>query len=136
LQLNVLVISTPYIYGSIYRLIYRQGQMGASPNLRLVPPKTPRTTRQRYLQWFEPTRSWRFRRLVPEKLRSIIGLTEWTETLSARTENEAIRLVLPHIEKTDRIIALAEGGNWPPVPDEDIEIVAWAWWVGGRRAHR
>src|SRR5262249_46356742 len=35
-----------------------------------------------------------------------------------------------HIEKTDRIIALAEGGNWPPVPDEDIEIVASAWWYG------
>jgi integrase len=105
--------------------------MGASPNLRLVPSKSRRTTRQRYLQWFEPTRSWRFRRFVPETLRSIIGKTEWTETLKARTENEAIRQMLPHITETDRIIALAEVGNWPPVSDEDIELVAHAWWNGG-----
>jgi len=104
--------------------------MAASPNLRLVPEKSRRTTRQKYLQWFEPTRVWRFRRPVPEALRPIIGLTEWTETLKARTENEGIRQVLPHIEKTDQIIALADGGNWPPIPDADVDDVALAWWHG------
>lgn len=103
--------------------------MAAIPRLRVVESKW-RKTRQKYLQWFEPTRSWRFRRVVPEALRSTIGKTEWTETLDARTENDAIRLVLPHIVKTDQIIALAETGNWPPIPDEDIEHVAFAWWVG------
>ena len=60
-------------------------------------------------------------------LREIIGKTEWTETLKARMENEAIRLMQPHIAETDRVIALAEAGNWPPIPDEDIDVVYTAW---------
>lgn len=104
--------------------------MAARPRLRVVRNGTWRATNQRYLQWFEPTGAWRFRRAVPKHLRAIIGQTEWTKTLDGRTENEAIRLMQPHIAETDRIVALAEGGNWPPIPDEDIEHVAWAWWVG------
>jgi len=104
--------------------------MTAIPKLRAVPSGSWRATRQRYLQWFEPTRAWRFRRAVPKHLRAIIGKREWTETLQARTEAEAIRLVLPHIEKTDRIIALADAGNWPAVPDEDVHDLAFAWWTG------
>jgi hypothetical protein len=98
----------------------------ALPKLRVL-QSSWRKTRQKYLQWFEPTNAWRFRRAVPKHLRAIIGLTEWTETLKARTENEAIRLVLPQIEKTDQIIALADGGNWPPIPDEDVHTLCYAW---------
>src|SRR5437763_6843026 len=104
--------------------------MSARPKLRLVHTGTWRATAQRYLQWLDTTGSWRFRRVVPKKLREIIGKTEWTETLKARTENEAIRLMQPHIVETDRIIALAEAGDWPPIPDEDVETVAFAWWMG------
>ena len=41
-----------------------------------------RGTRERYLQWFEPTQTYRFRRAVPIYLRPVIGQSEWTETLS------------------------------------------------------
>lgn len=34
----------------------------------------------------------------------------------------------PLIDETDRIIALAEAGNWPPIEDDDIEAIAEAWW--------
>jgi len=104
--------------------------MTAIPKLRAVPSGSWRATRQRYLQWFKPTNSWRFRRVVPKHLKAVIGKGEWTETLQARTEAEGIRLVLPHIEKTDRIIALASAGNWPAVPDEDVHDLAFAWWTG------
>ncbi|MGH7093745.1 MAG: hypothetical protein ACREFB_09455, partial [Stellaceae bacterium] len=102
----------------------------ARPRLRIVHGSTWQSTRQRYLQWFKPTNAWRFRRAVPERLRSIIGQWEWTETLAARTENEAIRLMQPHITETDRTIALAEDGNWPPIPNEDVHDIAFAWWSG------
>jgi integrase len=87
-----------------------------------------RGTRQTYLQWFPPTRSWRFRRVVPDHLRSIIGKREFTQTLRGKDRGEAERLVRPLIEQTDRIIALAEAGNWPPIEDEDIEALAEGWW--------
>jgi hypothetical protein len=103
--------------------------MSTRPKLRLVPTGTWRATSQKYLQRLD-TGAWRFRRIVPKKLREVIGKTEWTETLKARNENEAIRLLQPHIAETDRIIALAEAGNWPPIPDEDVETVATAWWMG------
>jgi hypothetical protein len=82
-----------------------------------------RGTRERYLQWFEPTRAYRFRRVVPKHLRSIIGLSEWTETLS-RNHDEAKRQRQAHIEMTDRILALAKAGNWPEIDDDEIEAVA------------
>ena len=91
--------------------------------------KSPsRGTRQQYLQWFPPTRSWRFRRVVPDHLRSIIGKREFTQTLRAKDRGAAERLVRPLIEQTDRIIALAEAGNWPEVEDDDIEALAEGWW--------
>lgn len=102
--------------------------MSARPKLRLVPTGKWVATNQKYLQWLETEGCWRFRRVVPLNLRETIGKTEWTERLKARTENEAIRLMLPHIAETDRIIALAEAGNWPPVSDDDVEMIANAWW--------
>src|ERR1700750_2530255 len=101
--------------------------MSAPQNVRVVHTGAWRATSQKYLQWLEGTGSWRFRRVVPKHLREVIGKTEWTETLKARTENEAIRLIQPHIAETDRIIALAEAGNWPPIPDEDVDVVFTAW---------
>jgi integrase len=86
-----------------------------------------RGTRERYLQWFEPTRTYRFRRAVPIDLRSIIAQSEWTETLS-RNSAEAKRQLPGHIERTDRILALAKAGNWPEIDEEEIEALAEGWW--------
>jgi hypothetical protein len=88
---------------------------------------TIRGTRVQYLQWFEPTRTFRFRRTVPVHMRPIIGLSEWTETLS-RNYVEARRQLPGHIERTDRILALAKVGNWPEINDDEIEAVAEGWW--------
>jgi hypothetical protein len=93
-----------------------------------VAKSSSRGTRQTYLQWFPPTRSWRFRRVVPDHLRNVIGKREFTQTLRAKNRGEAERLVRPLIEQTERIIALAEAGNWPPIEDDDIEALAEGWW--------
>jgi integrase len=93
----------------------------------MAPAAAARGTRERYLQWFKPTRAYRFRRAVPTQLRPIIGQSEWTETLS-RDLAEAKRQLRVHIEKTDRILALAEAGNWPEVNEEEIEALAEGWW--------
>jgi len=86
-----------------------------------------RGTRVQYLQWFEPTQTYRFRRAVPIHLRPVIGQSEWTETLS-RNYAEAKRQLPGHIERTDRILALAKAGNWPEIDDDVIEAVAEGWW--------
>jgi hypothetical protein len=67
--------------------------MGSAANSK----RLPRGTRERYLQWFEPTRAYRFRRAVPIRLRPIIGQGEWTETLS-RDPAEAKRQRLAHVQ--------------------------------------
>jgi len=54
----------------------------------MAPAAASRGTRERYLQWFKPTRAYRFRRAVPTQLRPIIGQSEWTETLSRDLEGE------------------------------------------------
>jgi hypothetical protein len=33
-----------------------------------------------------------------------------------------------HIERTDRILALAKAGNWPEIDNDEIEVVAEGWW--------
>jgi integrase len=86
-----------------------------------------RSTRERYLQWFKPTRAYRFRRAVPTHLRPIIGQSEWTETLS-RQPADAKRQLQGHTARTDRILALAEAGNWPEINDDEIEALAEGWW--------
>jgi integrase len=86
-----------------------------------------RGTRERYLQWFEPTQTYRFRRAVPICVRSIIGQSEWTDTLT-RNYDEAKRQLRGHIERTDRILTLAKAGNWPEIDDDEIEAVAEGWW--------
>lgn len=83
---------------------------------------------QRYVQWVESKRCWRFRRRVPGHLRDLIGQTEWIAMLPARNRIEAERLAIPHIDETNRIIQLAEKGNWPPIGDDEIEVLAIGWW--------
>jgi len=71
--------SQQVIYTPFYTKSYtNEGRMGPPANSK----RRPRSTRERYLQWFEPTRAYRFRRAVPIHLRAIIGLSEWTDTLS------------------------------------------------------
>ena len=83
---------------------------------------------QPYVRWVESKRCWRFRRRVPGHLRDLIGQTEWIKTLPARNQTEADRLAIPHIDETNRIIQLAEKGNWPPIGDDGIETLAIGWW--------
>jgi len=35
---------------------------------------------------------------------------------------------MPLIVETNRIIQLAEAGNWPPINDDEIDLVARGWW--------
>lgn len=83
--------------------------------------------RERFLQWFPPTRSFRFRRAVPKHLRDIINLTEWTETLSDDA-GERRQQLHAHTNRTNRIVALADAGNWPEITDDQIEALAEGWW--------
>jgi integrase len=87
--------------------------------------------RQPYLQWFKPTRTYRFRRPVPRPLWGVIGKREFTETLGP-DPGEARRLIQPHIVETDRILRLAKAGQWPEITDEEIEAVAIGWWTEWR----
>jgi hypothetical protein len=84
--------------------------------------------RQTYVQWFKPTKAWRFRRRVPDHLREIVGKREWTDTLPARNRAEAERLAIPLIDETNRIIQLAEAGNWPPIAEALTDSLALGWW--------
>jgi len=78
--------------------------------------------------------SYRFRRRVPDHLVEVIGKRVWLEALGTSNKSEANRLVLPHIDRTNQIIADAEAGNWPPIDDERIDEIAeewWRWFLGG-----
>jgi hypothetical protein len=46
----------------------------------------------------------------------------------SREPTEAKRQRQYHLEKTDRIIVLAEAGNWPEIDDDEIEALAEGWW--------
>jgi integrase len=95
-------------------------------------PRTGRDrNRQPYLQWFKPTRTYRFRRPIPKPLWEVIGKREFTETLSA-DPGEARRLIQPHIVETDRILTLAKAGQWPEITDEEIEAITIGWWAQWR----
>jgi hypothetical protein len=72
--------------------------------------------------------SYRFRRRVPDHLGDVIGKRAWLEALGTSSKAEANRLVVPHIERTNQIIADAEAGNWPPVDDDRLSEIAEEWW--------
>jgi len=73
--------------------------------------------------------SFRFRRRVPDDLREIVGKSEWVAALATKDKAEANRLVVPHIERTDRIIADAERGDYPPIAEDRIESIVFDWWL-------
>ena len=76
--------------------------------------------RMPYVQLWKGT--YRFRRRVPDHLKSIIGKPEWVAALGTKDKAEANRLVVPHIGRTDRIISDAERGDYPPIADDRIEF--------------
>jgi hypothetical protein len=62
-----------------------------------------------------PTRTYRFRRPIPQPLWSIIGKTRVHRDAEPRS-GEARRLIQPHIVETDRILQSAEPLKiWLPV---------------------
>jgi hypothetical protein len=108
------------IYKTIYKTIYtgevRNGNSGShTGHPRTVPSMV------------QADPAYKFRRAVPTHLRPVIGQSEWTETLSRELAG-AKRQLQGHIERTDRILALAEAGNWPEVNEEEIEALAEGWW--------
>jgi integrase len=90
-----------------------------------MPAKMP------YVQLWKST--YRFRRRVPDDLVSIIGLREWVEALGTRERDEANRRVLPHIERTNKIIEAARNGEWPPLDDEAVELTLYKWLAWAER---
>jgi integrase len=72
--------------------------------------------------------SYRFRRRVPDHLVEVICKRAWLEALGTSSKAEANRLVVPHIERTNQIIADAEAGNWPPIDDDRLCDIAEEWW--------
>src|SRR5580704_10656198 len=72
---------------------------------------------------------WWFRRRVPGDLIKTIGNPEWRYWLNARNEVEARREGIPYLDETDRIIKLAQTGDWPVLDYEQVEAVATGWWV-------
>ena len=79
-----------------------------------------------YVQFWKG--SYRFRRRVPDHLKTIIGKFEWVAALETKDKADANRLVVPHIARTDQIIRDAERGDYPPLPSEHVEPIAHDWW--------
>jgi integrase len=48
--------------------------------------------------------------------------------LETKDKADANRLVVPHIARTDQIIRDAERGDYPPLPSERVEPIAYDWW--------
>jgi integrase len=81
--------------------------------------------------------SYRFRRKVPDDVRPALRTPnwkalEWTAPLDTRDLAEANRRVLPHIERTDKVIEAVQAGEWPPLRDEAVELTVYKWmaWEG------
>ncbi len=87
------------------------------------------TTTMPYIQWWKG--SYRFRRPIPKKHQATFGGKAYfpTKSLGTPNEAEANRIVIPHIEETNRMLQLAEAGEWPPVAAEWIEETAVRWWA-------
>jgi hypothetical protein len=65
---------------------------------------------------------------------ALIGKREWRQTLKGRSRADAEREAIPLLDRTNRAIDLALGGNWPPISDEEIEALAIGWWSEFREA--
>ena len=83
----------------------------------------------RYMPYVQQWKgSYRFRRRVPDHLKPIIGKPEWVAALGTKDKAEANRLVVAHIGQTDQVISDAERGDYPPLPPDRIEPIAYDWW--------
>jgi len=82
----------------------------------------------RYVLWRPDKQRWWFRRRVPGYLVAIIGKPEWRRTLAGRSRADAEHEAIPVLDETNRIIALAERGNWPPISDDTIDDLSLGWW--------
>jgi hypothetical protein len=71
--------------------------------------------------------SWWFRRRVPGDLIPLIGQNEWRFTLKARNRDNAVAEAIPHLARTNETIELARRGEWPPITDEQAELIAYKW---------
>ena len=71
--------------------------------------------------------SWWFRRRVPLDLIPLIGQNEWRFTLKARNRDDAVAEAIPHLARTNETIELARRGEWPPISDEQAELIAYKW---------
>src|ERR1700676_4868047 len=72
--------------------------------------------------------SGRGRQIFPKPLKS--NCRRWISGLSVhvRVHRWLQRLAIPYIGETNRVIQLAERGNWPPIGDDETEALALGWW--------
>jgi len=71
--------------------------------------------------------SWWFRRRVPLDLIALIGQNEWRFTLKAHNRDDAVAEAIPYLARTNEMIELARRGEWPPISDEQAELIAYKW---------
>jgi hypothetical protein len=71
--------------------------------------------------------SWWFRRRVPLDLTPLIGQNEWRFTLKARNRDDAVAEAIPYLARTNETVELARRGEWPPISDEQAELIAYKW---------
>jgi hypothetical protein len=71
--------------------------------------------------------SWWFRRRVPLDLIPVIGQNEWRFTLKAHNRDDANGEAIPYLARTNETIELARRGEWPPISDEQAELIAYKW---------
>jgi len=69
--------------------------------------------------------SWWFRRRVPLDLIALIGQNEWRFTLKAHNRDNAVAEAIPYLARTNETIELARRGEWPPITDEQGELIAY-----------
>jgi len=74
------------------------------------------------------TQIWYFRKIIPKDLQTRLGRKEVMESLGTRDRLEAVRLVLPHVEKWNRLIADARAGRLRKFTDEELDHVAICWY--------
>jgi integrase len=72
--------------------------------------------------------NYRVRMWVPKAVQSVVGRGEYlTRSLKTPHKVEANRLAAPGVAEFANIISLAERGEWPPLPDEAVELMASEW---------
>ena len=70
---------------------------------------------------------WYFRKIIPADVQKRLGRKEVMESLGTRDRLEAVRLVLPYVEKWNRQIADARAGRLRDRSEEQLQALAIAW---------